>query len=441
MRPPTTAARAREPLGRRLSTWIVCAFALLIPLGISLSGADSFRIPKEVLLHAEGLLLLVVAVWTRQDEELLAIGRTAWRKPLLLAAAAVLWTAVGTLLSTNRTLSAITLLLVTLSAVVFCGTLLVVRRAGRHVIWFALVPAAINAVLVVLQAAHIWSPFTLPADAPSLLHRSALIGNPDDVGSYLLAPFLASLALAFASTGRRRWLLVAFSLVLLSGMLATQTLTPLIAGASGVVTMAAVASWRRALIATLLVALALMAMAVVLPPIRARVMGIRDMAAAHRYNEVLSGRLTPAFAAMQMAREHPLLGVGPGAFRYHYFDEKMKVEMRYPDLLRNNPLNFGQAHNEHLQLLAEGGPVAYAIFLAALLLLAMQTGAATEAAARATTPATVEAARFRRFLSLPLAVTVFVMCLAHFPLRLAASLSVLLFLGALCLAWGTEDAA
>ncbi|MCU1246877.1 MAG: O-Antigen ligase, partial [Acidobacteria bacterium] len=325
MRPPEAAESVREPLGRRLLRWIVCAFALFIPLGISLSGADSFRIPKEVLLHAEGLLLLVVAVWTRQDEELLAIGRTAWRKPLLLAAAAVLWTAVGTLLSTNRTLSAITLLLVTLSAVVFCGTLLVARRAGRHLIWFALVPAAINAVLVVLQAAHVWSPFTLPADAPSLLHRSALIGNPDDVGSYLLAPFLAALALAFAARGRKRWLVVAFSFVLLSGMLATQTLTPLIAGASGVVTMAAVASWRRALVATLIVGLALMAMAVVLPPIRARVRGIRDMAAAHRYNEVLSGRLTPAFAALQMARDHPLLGVGPGAFRYHYFDEKMKV--------------------------------------------------------------------------------------------------------------------
>jgi len=422
-------------------TWIVCGFAAIIPLAISLGGADSFRIPKETLFQAEGLLLLVVAVWTREGEELLALGRTAWRKPLLLTGAAVAWTAVGTAMSTNRTLSALTLLVVALSSVVFCCTLLVARRAGPRVIWFALLPAAVNAILVVLQAGHIWSPFTLPADAPALLHRSALIGNPDDVGSYLLAPFLAALALAFSAQRRKRWLLVAFSLVLLSGMLATQTLTPLIAGAAGVVTMGAVASFRRALVATFVVAVAGIGMAVLIPPIHARVWGIRDMALAHRYNEVLSGRLTPAFAALQMAREHPLLGVGPGAYRYHYFDEKTKVESEYPDLLRNNPLNFAQAHNEHLQLLAEGGPLAYLLFLAALVLLAMQTPAGAEAARGATTARAMEMARFRRFLSLPLAVTLFVMCLAHFPLRLAASLSVLLFLSALCLAWGTGDAA
>jgi O-antigen ligase len=58
--------------------------------------------------------------------------------------------------------------------------------------------------------------------------------------------------------------------------------------------------------------------------------------------------------AAEMALDHPILGVGPGGYRYHAFDYRCRVLERGTSL----PIDVAtplQTHNEWLQILAEGG--------------------------------------------------------------------------------------
>jgi O-antigen ligase len=94
--------------------------------------------------------------------------------------------------------------------------------------------------------------------------------------------------------------------------------------------------------------------------------------------------------------------------------------------------NFGEAHNDHLQVLAGTGLVGYGFMLAAIALLASRSFIR-----RADDDD--ERARFARLASLPLAIGFSVSALAQFPLELAAALTAYLFYSALCVAWSTES--
>src|SRR5207253_6451338 len=65
--------------------------------------------------------------------------------------------------------------------------------------------AIINAVVYLLQELELWSPFKTSTAASEHLARTALLGNPNDVGSYFVAPALGAAALALS---QRRWRIV-----------------------------------------------------------------------------------------------------------------------------------------------------------------------------------------------------------------------------------------
>jgi O-antigen ligase len=151
--------------------------------------------------------------------------------------------------------------------------------------------------------------------------------------------------------------------------------------------------------------------------------------ATRNWDTVTSGRVLPYLAAGYMFRDHPIMGVGPGCFKWEYFPYKVKINALYSKLVVGWGINFGEVHNDHLQVLAETGLPGYAIFIAAAVLL----GAASLRPVH--NPAPSAEARFSRLASLPLVAGFLIAALGQFPLELAATNTVNLFLFALCCAW------
>ena len=60
---------------------------------------------------------------------------------------------------------------------------------------------------------------------------------------------------------------------------------------------------------------------VILSPSTSMGQGVRELAEAARqrdYQHFFPSGCSPFLSALDMARDHPLLGVGPGNFKYHY---------------------------------------------------------------------------------------------------------------------------
>jgi O-antigen ligase len=139
------------------------------------------------------------------------------------------------------------------------------------------------------------------------------------------------------------------------------------------------------------------------------------------YNALATERFTAFTAAWSMFLDHPITGVGPGAFSWQYYDYKIRAEQRYPSL-RNaytRGTNYGEVHNDHLQALAEGGVVGYAGFVA-------MAGALGVLSFTIPARAPDWRLRFAHHLALPLAVFWIVLSLAQFPM---------VHLAALCVGW------
>src|ERR1019366_4501766 len=137
-----------------------------------------------------------------------------------------------------------------------------------------------------------------------------------------------------------------------------------------------------------------------------------------------------------MAIDHPLFGVGPGCFRWAYFEYKVAAERAHPSLAKawSADYNFGEAHNEHLQPLAETGVPGYALFVAALVVLA----ASSRRKKNSENEDETERCTLVRTLALPTSVAIAILCLAHFPLHLAASTVTIVYIAALSVAWGAH---
>jgi len=193
--------------------------------------------------------------------------------------------------------------------------------------------------------------------------------------------------------------------------------------------MALVRSPRLGLAAVAIAGVSLAVALFTLPPLKARVERARRAIAAKDYDDLISARSTAFLAAAHMTRDHPLFGVGPGAFGWHYFDYKLAIETRSPRLAASGArtFNFSSAHNDHLQVASETGLPGYALMLAALVLLASLT--------LRHPPDTTPRDEFVTALALPLVAAFFVLALAQFPLELVAPSHAFLYQAALLIAW------
>jgi O-antigen ligase len=128
--------------------------------------------------------------------------------------------------------------------------------------------------------------------------------------------------------------------------------------------------------------------------------------------------------------DHPLTGVGPGAFAWQYYDYKIRAEQRYPSLRHayNRGINFAEVHNDHLQALAEGGIIGYGAFI-------VLTGALGLLSFTIPARAPDWRQRFAHRLALPLAVFWIVLSIAQFPMETTVIRGLVVHLAALCVGW------
>ena len=421
----TAPSRSEDRYLRALGS-LATAFLLAVPLAVTPALIDRYRVVKESLARAEGILgavILVLAAAFAGSERLRALVRE--RAVAAIVAAGVVWAVVTTLLSTHRGHSAGAL-------VTFAGCVLVFVTA-----WYAaprmslaaldvLVPAVlINGALAAAQEYQIFQPFESSPLMPRHLTATGLIGNPNIVGTYMT---LAAVIFASAATrvrGWRRWL-YGFGAVCASvSVIVSETRTAVIALLGGLVLMAIGRSVKRALAVAGAVVLVLVVSVVIRVPVVLELLELPRQIATGGLDDATSGRVTPFVTALAMFRDRPLAGVGPGAFHYQYMPYKVRVTEQY-GLRSTVNMNFGEAHNDHLQLLAETGLPGYALFLAFVVVLVLAVRRADDGDVRA---------GVAKAMIVPLAGTLLVLCLAQFPLYVPVTRHLLVTMAGLLLGW------
>jgi O-antigen ligase len=139
----------------------------------------------------------------------------------------------------------------------------------------------------------------------------------------------------------------------------------------------------------------------------------------------------PAFmVAIDMFRERPFLGMGPGNFEGQYMGRKLAVDERHPEWIRPMNENFGEVHNDHLQLLAEAGVFGYLLYLAALAWIASASFRRRSGSERN---------EYARLFALPAVIGYGVVGLAQFPLYLTVVTSSAIFAAALARVWSADE--
>jgi O-antigen ligase len=403
---------------------VVLLGTLVIPFAVLPRAFDAFRLPKEMALRAEALLILAITLGA------LVLGfreRVRFDRWLILPALALTWMAIVAITSTNPALSAVRLAAGAATLIVFVATLRTAEGGSGFLPLLALPlgAATANAIADILEELNLWMPFPPKPGLTHHLQCNAFIGNPNEVGSYLAVATLACLAAAIADRDRRKWFAIG-ALVLSAGVVASQTLTALIALIAGAFVLFALISWKHAVS----VAVAALLVVACLAPLRNRVVQMTRSLRSGDYNLLVSDRLAPSVSALLMTADHPLTGVGPGAFGWNYYVYKLRAEQRYPLLQKawSREKNFGEVHDDHLQVLAEGGVPGYAMFIA----LAAMLGVISLRGVRTGDSAPQ---RFAVLLALPLAVLWLVLSLGQFPLETTAVRMLIVHFAALSAAW------
>jgi O-antigen ligase len=327
--------------------------------------------------------------------------------------------------------------------VVYIATRVIAPALRMPVLLAVFAGAFANAVVVTLQELRIWNPFVFPPEVTGHSQSVGILGNANDVGTFLAAPAVVALIAAVAVRGWQRVLYGTAAAVLFAGVAMSQTRTAMVAFAAGTIVAALLRPWRQAIaVAVLLIICA----AVALRPstgIRTNFTRLATAARQRDYSTLFSERAVPFLSAIEMLRANPIVGVGPGGFKYQFMFTRLALEKRYPpSWTRGWPMNFGETHNDHLQVAAETGLPGYALLFAAIAYLAIPARRRRDD----TTPRTPEQTpRTReqtvgRAMRAPLAATFFVIALAQFPLQLAAPRLMFLTLGAIAISWDQQDA-
>jgi O-antigen ligase len=192
------------------------------------------------------------------------------------------------------------------------------------------------------------------------LGTTSFAGNPGDLGAYLVLPCLIalwSLSSRWRAGGPGRWLAAVSLGLCLYTVALTQTLAALSALAVGGLVFALLRLPRRKVLLGLAAgAVAAGVLVLAVGPLRTRVEGKVRALAAGDLNEVLTGRLDSWRAALWMLREHPVAGVGHGAYLPEFVPAKLALLDRGVEFLPGQvtPV-FDSAHNELLQAGAEWG--------------------------------------------------------------------------------------
>jgi len=347
------------------TAWLVDPFAQ--------AGFDA---PKRLIALIAAAVAGAAALWNADARALRDTFRRrdalapAARYSLLAALAVMAGLLLATLVAQQPTSSASTLRLMLLIALfVPLGASRVFDGAGgRRVLTAALLAAAVNAVISLLQSAGLDLSFV--ASQPGGRYPTgALLGNEAYVALSGALMGAAGLALGLsASTSRRRWIGWALLALGLAVMLANRQRTSLIAVFAAAAVLAAVRwrvlRWAPHATAALVVLLGLCAS---VPALRALTWA-RVPVTVDTWQQVTTYRLGAWAAATEMIATKPWTGYGPGSYasqsQVQRFAAEIKLQRRLPP--PQPATTFVQAHQEYLQLAAEAGLPVLVALLAAL---------------------------------------------------------------------------
>lgn len=292
---------------------------------------------------------------------------------------------------------------------------------GRRVLIAALLAAAVNAAISLLQSAGLDLPFAI-SQTGGRYPTGALLGNEAYVALSCALMAAAALALGlWGSTARRRaagWALLVLGLAV---MLVNRQRTSLIAVFAAVAVLASL-RWRvlrRAPCAGAALVLVLGACAAV-PALRAQTWA-RLPVSVETWQQLTTYRLGAWAAAVEMIATEPWTGYGPGSYanqsQVQRFAAEIALRRRLPP--PQPATAFVQAHQEYLQIAAEAGLPVLAAVLAAL-------GALFGGLSRLARGDTATPARREAQLLLGVITAGAVAALAWFPLRIPFTAIVLL---------------
>lgn len=377
---------------------------------------EDFRLPKLMLgscLAAASLVFLVREVPWGQ--------RAFWRRPVVLALAPLVAAALLSWVTTRHPLQVregmLDLAVGALCLVVWSKTFSAERL--RRALDVMMVPAALLAVLGVLQYHDLWEPMGFAQfSSTDRLGITSTAGNPLDLAAYLLLPCLA--AQVALVRWRRLWPLWAVLLALFAyGIFVSQSITAVVSLVVAVPVLWSFLVPRRRFW-TLLGGLAGLGLVAVLvaAPLRHRVVEKVAQLGRGELNRVLTGRLDGWRAAWWMFGHDPLLGVGHGAFRPSFAPARIALVDRGVEFFpgQQAPV-FGNAHNELLELAADCGLAGLAALAWGLWVLARELEKrGTPGSLAASTPL---AERAEQGLAVAGVVALGVSSLTFFPFRIA----------------------
>src|SRR5438445_5877802 len=152
---------------------------IVIPLVVSVTGENQFRLPKELALRATAILVMLTGVFSLTTGVVDWSGVRRARHVVILAGLIAVWTIVATLASTNRRLSYDSLITVVCSIAIFLAAMISASRAPILLFDLLLAGACLNAVVVTLQEYGVWNPFAFSELVERHSRSSAFIGNPN----------------------------------------------------------------------------------------------------------------------------------------------------------------------------------------------------------------------------------------------------------------------
>ncbi len=410
---------------------------VLAPLAVVPALREPFTLPKLVLAEwlalASVLVLAAGAAWRARRSAAPPAGAeatsarllgNAWSRPAARLAAPLLAAAVVSWLATAHRAHAAT----AMAGLAIAAVALVGWSAGleaprlRRVLAVLALPTVPLALLAILQYHGVYQVFEFASGlGGGRAEVSSLAGNAGHLGAFLaFACVVLQALLPAARSSARRAALLAILALGLYALVLTQTLAAVAAVLFGSAAVwATLLPRRRVLLAGAALAAAAVVAVAVVAPLRARVVEKASQLAAGEVNALLTGRLDGWRAALWMAREHPVAGVGPGAYVSEFSDAKLALLDRGTPFYRGHVQpTFANAHNEVLEVAAEWGLVGVAALLWALwvaLAAVRRVGRGGGTRSSAAGPAAASDAALARGGLAVLAV----LALVHFPFRIA----------------------
>jgi O-antigen ligase len=413
----------------RLLRWVVLLPAFLLPLIISPTGADPFRLPKELALRGHaivigGVLLILIALKPG------FYRHTIDRTTAILISAIAIAIILPTLTSTNPAISIRSVAYATSCLVLFAGAYAIAHRMSLFTTVAVVAGAAIPNALVALAQRFGANPFHFDESLPQNMRISALIGNPNDLGSYLALCLVVLFAYAVVA---RKAIAIGAAIVVACGIFITESMTAIVASTISVIVLTLIHWGRRWRASMAILLIAGITVVIVTRQWSVRADSIMHAVRTGNLQALSSNRLISFIAAWNLFQDYPLTGAGPGTFRWHYLRYRTNVEERNPQFYLANTQNFGEVHNDHLQILAEEGLLGYATFGAAMTVFVyrgMRRGTRDLDLRRP----------YAALISLPLAVALVILAVGSFPLELSAVITRFILIGACVMRWSSETA-